>query len=154
MRTTDARKDFTWCFWKISTDCGANDIEVLTLLLRLRMVNPTSVHLIRGNHEDVGMQMEYSLEGPWMSGHKEALSNCYKSMPLALCVTVKDESGGSQYVHFSHGAFSPAVYLAPLFESTSSGMVVKQKPRMTKRKFKNEKEQMAFENLTKGLSEA
>jgi hypothetical protein len=136
------------------TDRGANDIEILTLLLCLRMENPTSVHLIRGNHEDLGMQREYSPEGTWVVWHTADLFDFYESLPLALCVTVKDQSGRSQYVHFSHGAFSPAVDLAPLFESTGSGMVVRQNPLMTERKFRNKKEQMAFENLKEGLSEA
>jgi hypothetical protein len=134
------RPGFHMVFLGDYTDRGANDIEILTLLLRLRMENPTSVHLIRGNHEDVGIQMEYSPEGLWMSKHETDLSNCYKSLPLALCVTVKDESGRNQYVHFSHGAFSPAVDLAPLFESTGSGMVVKQKPHMIERIFENKDE--------------
>ena len=133
------------------TDRGANDIEILTLLLCLRMENPTSVHLIRGNHEDLGMQREYSPEGTWVVWHTADLFDFYESLPLALCVTVKDQSGRSQYVHFSHGAFSPAVDLAPLFESTGSGMVVRQNPLMTERKFETgeaaEKQRRAFQRI-------
>jgi hypothetical protein len=113
-------------------DRGANDIEVLTLLLRLRMENPTSVHLIRGNHEDIEIQKKNSGESTWIKAHGQTFSDCYKSLPLALCVGVKNTEGNPQYVHFSHGAFSPAVNLEPLFKSDCSGMAVKKHAMMTR----------------------
>lgn len=115
------------------TDRGANDVEVLSLLLSLRIENPTSVHLLRGNHEDVAIQRMYSNEGEWITEHAQELSSCYKTMPLSLCVGVLREEGKPQYVHFSHGLFSPAVDLAPLFESQHSTMVVKKEPVMQER---------------------
>lgn len=135
---------------------GANDIEVMTLLLLLRMKNPTSVHLIRGNHENIEKQKKNSNEGPWLKMHEELFSACYKSMPLAICVGEasgrKDKNHERQYVHFSHALFSPAMDLAPLLKGKETHLLVKKGQHDLKqfvRKVKTAKQQRALQVLQK-----
>lgn len=142
------RPGFHMIFLGDYADRGANDIEVLTLLLTLRSENPSSVHLIRGNHEDVAVQRNYSHEGAWFEENGQVFSECYKSLPLAICVGEK-----GQAVHFSHGLFSPAVDLFPLFESDRSCMIVKKQPLMVERRYDQKgarmvaKQRAAFQRL-------
>lgn len=92
-------------------DRGHNDIEVMSILLKLRLENPQQVHLIRGNHEDVDVGKSYSEEWKWIKENRETLENCYKTLPLAFFVACNTpgESGVREYAHFSHGAFSTLV---------------------------------------------
>ena len=108
-------------------DRGSYDIETCTLLLGLRMLNPFSVHLIRGNHENVDVQKEHSLEWEWINEHKEEFSECYKSFPVALCIGekrgVSHWKEDREYVHFSHGLFSTSVELSSLLSSSGSASI-------------------------------
>ena len=137
------------------TDRGANDIEVLTLLLTLRMLNPTSVHLIRGNHEEVATQANYSNESQWFIAHENELTSLYKSLPLGVCIGVPVPGAKPPYVYCTHGAFSPAEDLNPLYESEHSSMVMKEIPVMQERIYEGrepkleEKQRKAFQELQK-----
>ena len=98
-------------------DRGANDIEVLTVLLSLHIANPDSVHLLRGNHENLQMASEFSPESDWMKLHANAFATLYRSFPLAICAALQ---GQTQHVHFSHGLFPTWMQIWPLFEAGSS----------------------------------
>ncbi len=97
-------------------DRGANDIELLTLLLSLRMGNPCTVHLLKGNHEDPDVQLAYSSEGVWLNRHVQLFDLCYKSFPSAICAGERS-NGERQFVHFSHALFSTSVDLSPLLSN-------------------------------------
>ena len=110
-------------------DRGVNDVEVMTLLSLLRLRNPSSVHLLRGNHEDVDLQQKYSTEARWLAEHRDLFTSLYKTMPLALCVGeqkgVPEKKGQRQYVHFSHALFSIGVNLNPLLRGKQTNLVVR-----------------------------
>lgn len=99
-------------------DRGHNDIETLSMILKLRMENPISVHLIHGNHEDLSMQIdsEFSEESEWLQQQRPFLSACYTSLPLAICVgdTTPTEKGRREFAHFSHGLVQTVHNLSPL----------------------------------------
>ena len=111
-------------------DRGGNDIEVLSLLLKLRMENPQNVHLIQGNHEEVSVHQDFSDKREFFTLHQEALTRCYDSLPMAICVasqTKYRKKNGDlerQYVHFSHGLFSPAVNLGPFLQNEASPQIL------------------------------
>lgn len=112
-------------------DRGMNDVEVFSLLLTLRMLNPTSVHLGRGNHEDIGkVQLAYSSIGQWLQEHKEPIHKCYQSLPLSICMGVdvseQEKAKGAQpeYCMLTHALFAPHVDLMPLFEGKEKSMEV------------------------------
>ena len=110
------REGFHIIFLGDYMDRGINDIEVLSLLLSLHLKNPDAVHLLRGNHEELMMSRNFSLEGPWLEQHADIINPLFQSFPLALCAGVRKKKGPIQYVHFSHGLFSPRMNLAPLFK--------------------------------------
>ena len=94
-------------------DRGMNDLQLLALLLMFRIENPTSVFLIRGNHDraegDVhdGFANQTLIE--YFKQNRRVWENCFQSFPFALCVSSVEASqqsplsGQQQYVHFSHG---------------------------------------------------
>ena len=96
-------------------DRGANDIEVLSVLLSLHMANPNSVHLLRGNHESFEMASLFSPEASWIEQHSQAFATLYQSFPLAICAGVPGKE--AQYVHFSHGLFAVWMHLRSLRSS-------------------------------------
>ncbi len=121
-------------------DRGINDIEVMTLLLRLRMQNPSTVHLVRGNHEIIDTQTHYSNESVWLWENKELFSTLYKSFPLALCLgeekgrqDKKEKVGERQFVHFSHALFNPSVDLEPFLKGSDNLLVVKSQDSLPQR---------------------
>ena len=113
-----------------NTGRGANDIELLTLLLCLRMWNPDSVFLLRGNHETVAVQQAYSHDGKWFKTHEELFSKCYSTFPLAMCIgeTTGGPDGIQEYMHMSHGGVSVEMDLAPFLEGTKRLIPVPDRP--------------------------
>lgn len=88
-------------------DRGTNDIEIMSLLLSLRMENPNSVHLIRGNHEDIEITAQYAPHRAFLLSHEHEFSKCFDSFPLAFCVSSQEKFRDIyHYVHFSHSLFS------------------------------------------------
>jgi hypothetical protein len=115
-------KGFHLVFLGDYMDRGINDIEVMSLLLTLKMSNPNSVHLVRGNHEDVkGVQLYSSAFRSWLDSHEREMSACYDTFPLALCVSgkntsAKEEKKDVQYTLMTHALFAPHVDLLPFLE--------------------------------------
>ena len=112
---------------------GANDIELMTVLLRLRMINPSSVFLLRGNHEDVEFQTrsKTAAEAAWIKNHTQEFSACYKSFPITLCIGVSSDTNPErdrQYVYCSHGSVSVKIDLSPLLSGDASIMTVPETP--------------------------
>lgn len=94
-------------------DRGVNDIEVLSLILQLRLENPNTIHLTRGNHEEVAMSAQFALPShkAFLEQHEEELNRCFQTFPLAFFVTAQEpylkqgRMPQRQYVHMSHGLF-------------------------------------------------
>jgi hypothetical protein len=109
---------------------GINDVEIFTLLLILRMENPTSVHITRGNHETIPMQVRYSHEMSFFTNtdNIDLFATCYETFPLAIYVSGIDLSSSVQsppeFVHFSHALLNPNIDLAPMLESKKDLMPI------------------------------
>ena len=103
-------------------DRGAYGTQILELLMALKMENPSQVHLIRGNHEDTSINLNYSHTDPrlqsvlWHGEYKEVLSRFYESMPLSVYFSVQTE-GSQEYVQFTHGLFEVTTDPAPLLDA-------------------------------------
>ena len=107
-------------------DRGINDIPILSLLLSLRMENPSSVYLLRGNHEDLDICSFYSRESSFLQEHHQLVNDCFESLPLSLALASnepcrKQDQTVYQYVHFSHGLFSISD-VTTLFERGGVGL--------------------------------
>jgi hypothetical protein len=121
---------FRLAFLGDNTDRGVNEIELMTLQLCLRMQNPDSVFMLRGNHEIVAVQQEYSQDGKWFKAHEELFSRCYSTFPLATCIGEKTggPDGIQEYMHMSHGGVSLDMDLAPLLEGSKRLMAISDCP--------------------------
>lgn len=99
-------------------DKGVNDILLMTFILLMRMENPNSFYPVRGNHEHWHMNDFCNIDPEFFAAHKDELTDCYKSFPIAVIVgdqnphTQSPQKYQYQYAHFSHGLFSPAVDLS------------------------------------------
>ena len=112
-------------------DRGANDIEVMSLLLSLHLQNPNEVHLIRGNHEDLSMSAAFSNEWAWLGEHADVFTPLFERFPLAVAAHVPGENP-PQRLLFSHGLFPIHFNLNPLFEpGAPSSLTVPEHPSLT-----------------------
>ena len=107
-------------------DRGTYGTEILTLLMQLHLENPDQVHLIRGNHEDLAINLAYSRSDKNLQkivltqSTAKLLNSFYQTMPLSLYFGVDHER--KEYVQFTHGlfelTFDPSSLLdSPEFES-------------------------------------
>jgi hypothetical protein len=121
------KKGFHLVFLGDYMDRGINDVEVFSLLLSLRMRNPDNVHLARGNHEDINkVQVSYSSVGEWLKKNEKPITECYKSLPLAICISGGAPEDGStpKRLMLTHALFAPHVDLFPLFEGKEKRMEI------------------------------
>ena len=117
-------------------DRGAYGTQILELLMALKMENRSQVHLLRGNHEDTRINLNYSSTDPrlqmvlWTQEYKAALARFYASMPLSMYLSVQAE-GAQEYVQFTHGLFEVTTDPSPLLEDPASyGLIPVSKTRM------------------------
>ncbi len=106
-------------------DRGKNSLKVLELVMALKMENPEQVHLIRGNHEDLGTITGningYTANDPryrsyvYKADNQVMLGQLFKSLPVAVYMGQKSQSGKVEYVKFVHGLFHLYTDPAPLF---------------------------------------
>ncbi len=106
-------------------DRGANGLNVLLLLAKLKLENKDFVHLIRGNHEDVLQNLIYGnsdaffLEFTEDETDEEAfelLTQVYERLPLSLYLGSETEGLYGEYVQFSHGMFEIRQDVSDLLE--------------------------------------
>ena len=119
-------------------DRGRAPLEVLALALTLRLLNPSRVLLVRGNHEDLRMLDKY---GTTMAadvkfgGHDtlgqrvniksvgkqstilEQISLAFDTFPVAAFITV---GASTHWAMAMHGAFEPSVNVAGFLADTAS----------------------------------
>ena len=106
-------------------DRGSYSLQVLQLLATLKMENPENVHVIRGNHEYLAVNVgrdsgepggkffqsgfadpklkEFLCEEGEKEANLAAVKAFYESMPLTLYLAQKGDP--KQYVQFTHGLF-------------------------------------------------
>ena len=83
-------------------------MEVLYTLLRLKITNPEKVFLVRGNHEEVGLQSRYGFleEGRYKYGAKfnaDKLERAYDFFPVVIYAGT-----GTNFIQCNHGGMEPA----------------------------------------------
>ncbi|MBX3734282.1 MAG: serine/threonine protein phosphatase [Verrucomicrobiae bacterium] len=96
------------------TDRGQYGIEVIYTLLRLKNANPGTVHLVRGNHEDLNLVSRYGFlaEGEWKYGRSfdpNPILRAYDFLPVVLYVGT-----GNDFIQACHGGMEPGFDPRPL----------------------------------------
>lgn len=89
-------------------DRGSYDLQLLELLAALRLENPDQVYLLKGNHEDLAINMAFprSIQvREYLFTHNVTMESFYDTLPLTLYVSEKREEGKRHYLHFTHGLF-------------------------------------------------
>lgn len=107
-------------------DRGEYGVEVIALLMVLKLRNPDNVFLVRGNHEDVSMNLSNGFAKEYNRKFKTqliysknsllAIQNFYASLPVALYITLGDDK---KYIQFCHGGLE-FYDLQPLLTSNDS----------------------------------
>lgn len=99
------------------TDRGLYGVEVIYTILRLKLANPERVWLVRGNHEDLKMVLEYGFvkEGVYKYGRAfqyKKVTRIYDFLPVALFLGC-----GENYVQCNHGGMEPGYDASGLLAS-------------------------------------
>jgi hypothetical protein len=108
-------------------DKGEDSIGVLEVVMRLKLNNPDSVILIRGNHEGEecfnrheGSLQKYCTINP---SFKSKLLQCFSHFPTCSYVGVKyiDEKGKVKikYVCLSHGTIDPTINISDFLQTAN-----------------------------------
>lgn len=104
-------------------DRGNYGIEVIYTLMRLRMTNPRTVLLIRGNHEDIHLNSRYGFAEELYERARckttdlKALQQWYTTMPLAVFIGVNNGTT-TDFIQCCHGGPELGFNAAPLLEAT------------------------------------
>ncbi|MFC1843150.1 metallophosphoesterase family protein, partial [Candidatus Dependentiae bacterium] len=101
------KKNFYLVFLGDYVDRGDNSFEVLYLLLRLKIENPSNVILIRGNHEDIGQNNEFGYLGKLGKaiGFNDNVKTIYNMLPSFVFIGTKGKI--INYSLFCHGGLEP-----------------------------------------------
>lgn len=99
------------------TDRGTYGIEVLYTLLRLKLANPDHVCLIRGNHEDVTLAMNYGFLAEIHAKYGREFNvtkilRGYDFLPVVLYL-----GSGDNFIQCNHGGMEPGFNPAPLLDA-------------------------------------
>lgn len=103
------KDNFYMAFLGDFVDRGLYGIEVVYTLITLKLQNPDKVILVRGNHEDIGLNTRYGLKKeldlkyPDKLDLLEQVSESYNYMPVALFVGCKDTQGTTNFIQCCHG---------------------------------------------------
>lgn len=106
-------------------DRGIYGTEILILLMRLREENPHQVHLIRGNHEYINTNKNYSANDTRLQmivNHSDAakyLEDFYATMSLTSYFSL-NTGEERDYIQCTHGLFELTTDPAPLLDSPLS----------------------------------
>lgn len=89
-------------------DRGIYGIEVIYTILSLKNQNPDKVFLVRGNHEDIAMNMHYGFKQELDQKYNqpeiiEKISSIYHFMPAAIFVGCKDKNKKINFIQGCHG---------------------------------------------------
>ena len=106
-------------------DRGDYGTEVLEMLMLLREENPEQVHLIRGNHENLDINISYGRSDKNLMSilSEEETANALNRFYDTLSLTTYFSVGGGErreYAHFTHGLFEPTMDPAPLLDRADS----------------------------------
>lgn len=109
-------------------DRGIYGTQILEILMRLREENPGSVHLIRGNHEDIESNVLFGVTDVNLlsvADNKEtkaALQRFYETMSLTTYFSLSRgiKGGKREYIQCTHGLFELTMDPAPLLEDVNS----------------------------------
>ena len=109
------------------TDRGQHGAEVLYTLLRLKIANPDSVLLVRGNHEDLelnsrfGFDEELQRKFPQQANSlRKSISTFYNTLPVALFLGTTDTMGMCHYLQCCHGGLELGYHPQQLFATKSA----------------------------------
>ncbi|MFC1841662.1 metallophosphoesterase family protein [Candidatus Dependentiae bacterium] len=98
------------------TDRGYYGAEVLSTIMKLKTANPEKVILLRGNHEDIGLNGRYGLDKELRIKFGkfpfEELQLVYNLMPSVVYIGIE---GTPNYAMFCHGGIEPRFNPAKLF---------------------------------------
>ena len=99
------------------TDRGMYGVEVIYTLMRLKLMNPDNVWLVRGNHEDIQMVAKYGFlhEGKYKYGtdfDQRKVTRIYSLMPVVLYLGCENT-----YVQCNHGGIEPGYSVKKLLGS-------------------------------------
>ena len=99
------------------TDRGMYGVEVIYTLMRLKLMNPDNVWLVRGNHEDIKMVAKYGFlhEGKYKYGpafNQRKVTRIYSFMPVVLYLGCENT-----YVQCNHGGIEPGYSVKNLLGS-------------------------------------
>ncbi|MBT5925589.1 MAG: hypothetical protein HOH33_03115 [Verrucomicrobia bacterium] len=102
------------------TDRGAYGVEVMYVLMRLRVENPSQVWMARGNHEDIQLTMNYGFLKEATSKYGPAfpikrLSRIYDFLPVVIYA-----GHGNDYIQCNHGGVEPGYRPADLLDHPTS----------------------------------
>lgn len=129
--TLTAKDTIHFLFLGDYSDRGWNSIEVFVTLMRLKIANPQRVLIVRGNHEDVDINMQYGLADEILKKFSQTnlkptmdiLNGWYNLLPCAFYIA--GEATQLEYMLCCHGGCDLAVSSRPLLVSDRSFMTFK-----------------------------
>lgn len=109
------------------TDRGNYGAEVVYTIMRLKIANPQKVFLVRGNHEDIQLNLDYGfaqeifekfdLDANKLTASLNAITRIYDFMPVAIYLGTKSEDNSYDFIQSCHGGMEIGFNPKKLFEA-------------------------------------
>lgn len=129
-------------------DRGIYGTQILEMLMRLKEENPQQVHLIRGNHESILLNLSLGYPDSRLRSivqdktAQQALQRFYETLSLTIYLSVR-QSEKREYIQCTHGLFEPTMDPALLLDQGNSGDYL---PVPKKRRFSERIQQIPNDN--------
>ncbi|NGX34174.1 MAG: hypothetical protein K1060chlam1_00524 [Candidatus Anoxychlamydiales bacterium] len=103
---------------------GKHSFKVLNLLMKLKMLNPNEVVLIRGKHENIDLSQDaciHKSEKHFYDSERlsKKLAKVFRTFPLSVLVSAKDKNNKYQYTCLTHRSLDPDIDLNELLNNPS-----------------------------------
>jgi len=103
-------------------DRGKHGAEVLYTILRLKLKNPDKIYFVRGNHEDLELNIRLGFCGELLRKFPaeatnliEAIDHLYNTLPVVLFMGAYDTNGICNYLQCCHGGMELGYHPQKLF---------------------------------------
>jgi hypothetical protein len=122
------KKDCYLAFLGDYVDRGHYGAEIMFIIMQLFLHNPDHILIVRGNHEDRGIALQYGFYNElkekfsFDSAQFKTVTQVYEYLPVALFLGCKNNAEGVDFIQCCHGGMEPWYNWKPLLDNKKNDL--------------------------------